>query len=179
MGREHSCCFTGHRPQKLPWGFDETDQRCEALKRKLRSAIKLAITHGITMFYTGMAMGTDLWAAEIVLDLREELQEPGIRLVAVIPHSGQESKYPEDLKERYREIIGKADDTIVLQDHYTDGCMQRRNRFMIDNSSMLIAVYSGDGGGTGYTFDYAKERKLKIIWIDPVTGRIKTNFNIR
>ena len=92
MGREHSCCFTGHRPQKLPWGFDESDTHCVELKRKLRSSIKLAITHGITTFYTGLAMGTDLWAAEIVLDLREELQEPGIRLVAVIPHSGQESK---------------------------------------------------------------------------------------
>lgn len=179
MEKDQSCCFTGHRPQKLPWGFDETDQRCEALKRKLRSVIKLAITHGITMFYTGMAMGTDLWAAEIVLELRDELHEPGIKLVAVIPHSGQESKYPEDLKQRYREIIGKADDTILLQDHYTDGCMQRHNRFMVDNSSMLIAVYSGDGGGTGYTFDYAKAQGLQIIWIDPITGRMRTNFKIK
>ncbi len=179
MDREHSCCFTGHRPQKLPWGFDESDARCAELKSKLRSAIRLAIAHGKTMFFTGMAMGTDIWAAEIVLELKEELQELGIRLVAVIPHSGQEAKYPEDLKQRYRRIISEADKCIVLQEHYTDGCMQRRNRYMVDNSSMLIAVYSGDGGGTGYTFDYAKDQGVQIIWIDPITGRMRTNFKIK
>lgn len=179
MVRDYSCCFTGHRPQRLPWGFDESDGRCSALKQKLRSAIKLAITHGMTMFYTGMAMGTDIWAAEIVLELREELHEPCIRLVAVIPHSGQEAKYPDDLKQRYRLILSEADERIVLQEHYTDGCMQKRNRYMVDNSSMLIAVYSGDGGGTGYTFDYAKDRGLQIIWIDPITGRMRTNFKIK
>lgn len=179
MDKEYSCCFTGHRPQKLPCGFDESDARCVELKRRLRSAIKLAIAHGMTMFYTGMAMGTDLWAAEIVLDLRKEPQEYGIRLVAVIPHSGQEAKYPEELKQRYRRIVSEADDHIILQDHYTDGCMQRRNRYMVDNSSMLIAVYSGDGGGTGYTFDYAKAQGLQIIWIDPITGRMRANFKIK
>ena len=179
MDRKHSCCFTGHRPQKLPWGFDENDARCVELKRKLRAAIKFAIAHGKTMFYTGMAMGTDIWTAEIVLKLREELQGSGIRLVAVIPHSCQEAKYPDDLKQRYRQILSEADERIVLQEHYTDGCMQKRNRYMVDNSSMLIAVYSGDGGGTGYTFDYAKDRGLQIIWIDPVSGRIRTNFKIK
>ena len=176
---EYCCCFTGHRPQKLPWGFDESDARCLELKQRLRSAIMLAITHGKTMFYTGMAMGTDIWTAEIVLELREELHEPCIRLVAVIPHSGQEAKYPDDFKQRYRRILSEADERIVLQEHYTDGCMQRRNRYMVDNSSMLIAVYSGNGGGTGYTFDYAKDRGLQIIWIDPITGRMRTNFKIK
>lgn len=179
MDRENCCCFTGHRPQKLPWGFDESDDRCEELKQRLRTAIKLAITHGKTMFYTGMAMGTDIWAAEIVLELRGELSEFDIKLIAVIPHSGQEAKYPDDLKQRYRRILPEADDHIVLRERYTDGCMQRRNRYMVDNSSMLIAVYSGDGGGTGYTFDYAKKQELQIIWIDPITGRMRTNFIIK
>lgn len=179
MDREYCCCFTGHRPQKLPWGFDESDDRCETMKSRLRSAIRLAIAHGKTMFLTGMAMGADIWAAEIALELRDELQEPVIRLAAVIPHSGQDAKYPENLKRRYRRIIAEADDRIVLQEHYTDGCMQRRNRYMVDNSSMLIAVYSGDGGGTGFTFDFAKEQGLQIIWIDPITGRMRTNFKIK
>lgn len=178
MDRNHSCCFTGHRSQKLSWGFDETDVRCVYLKRRLKSAIRLAFTHGKTVFYTGMAMGTDMWCAEAVLELKEELPEPVIGLVAVIPHLGQEARYPEDLKQRYNDIIRKADYRIVLQDHYTEGCMQRRNRYMIDRSSMLIAVYSGDSGGTKYTFDYAAEQKLQIIWLDPESGRMRINFKI-
>lgn len=179
MEKDRSCCFTGHRPQKLPWGFDESDERCDELKQRLRSAIKLAIAHGKTMFYTGVAMGTDVWAAELVLDMKEELRELEIKLVAVIPHLAQEEKYPEDLKRRYRRIVSDADDCIVLQEHYTDGCMQRRNRYMVDNSSMLIAVYSGDGGGTRFTFNYAKDHGLQIIWIDPITGRMQANFKFK
>ena len=69
--------------------------------------------------------------------------------------------------------------TIVLQDHYTEGCMQRRNRYLVEHSSMLIAVYSGGSGGTKYTIDYANRLKHKIIWLDPVTGRTRINFNYK
>lgn len=34
-----SCAFTGHRPQSLPFGFNETDSRCIALKRALHDQI--------------------------------------------------------------------------------------------------------------------------------------------
>lgn len=178
MNREQCCCFTGHRPQKLPWGFDESDPRCSDLKRRIQAAIKLAISHGKTMFYTGMAMGTDLWCAEAVLELRDESTDPVLRLGAVIPHFGQETGYPEILKQRYHDVLSKADECIVLQDHYTASCMQRRNRYMVDRSSMLIAIYSGGSGGTKYTFDYAKEQKLQILWLDPQSGRIRINFKI-
>ena len=30
--RENTCCFTGHREYKLPWGSDETDPRCRKLQ---------------------------------------------------------------------------------------------------------------------------------------------------
>ena len=41
-GRERTCCFTGHRPEKLPWGWDEGDPRCRRLKEKLRDAVETA-----------------------------------------------------------------------------------------------------------------------------------------
>lgn len=30
--RDITCCFTGHRSQNLPWGFNEQDQRCLQMK---------------------------------------------------------------------------------------------------------------------------------------------------
>ena len=68
MDNDKCCCFTGHRPQKLPWGFDEDDPRCSELKRRIKAAIRLAVSHGKTMFLTGMAMGSDVWCAEAVLE---------------------------------------------------------------------------------------------------------------
>ena len=179
MEKEKCCCFTGHRPQKLPWGFDENDPRCSELKRRIRAAIRLAAAYGKIMFLTGMAMGTDMWCAEAVLQLKQEMPRREIKLAAVIPHAGQEQQYPDNLKERYGMILSSVDECTVLQDHYTEGCMQRRNRYLVEHSSMLIAVYSGGSGGTKYTFDYANRLMHKIIWIDPVTGRTRINFNYK
>lgn len=65
------CAFTGHRPQSLPFGFNETDERCIALKQTLRAEIiKLIEDEGVTHFISGMAIGVDMYAAEIVLGLK-------------------------------------------------------------------------------------------------------------
>ena len=69
-GRPCSCAFTGHRPGKLPWGEDESDLRCIALKAKLRAAVESAIHEGMEHFICGMAEGCDLYFAETVLALK-------------------------------------------------------------------------------------------------------------
>ena len=42
MDHEKTCCFTGHRPDKLPWGEDESDPRCLRLKRAIAQAVRQA-----------------------------------------------------------------------------------------------------------------------------------------
>ena len=61
------CAFTGHRPQSLPFGLNEADERCIALKQKLRNEIINQIeNNGVTHFITGMAIGVDMYAARLV-----------------------------------------------------------------------------------------------------------------
>ena len=68
-----TCAFTGHRPQSLPFGFDESDKRCTSLKSVMRDQIVALIENeGVTHFITGMALGIDMYAAEIVLDLKSK-----------------------------------------------------------------------------------------------------------
>ena len=74
-GKPVSCCFTGHRPAKLPWGTDEGDERCLRLKARLREVIARAVEDGYTHFICGMAEGCDLYCAEAVLALRERHSE--------------------------------------------------------------------------------------------------------
>ena len=86
-----SVAFTGHRPQKLPFGFDETDPRCVDFKRRLCNSIEMMILEGYTHFvFRGGALGMDMYAAEAVLTLRE--QYPEITLEIAIPHDGQTAK---------------------------------------------------------------------------------------
>ena len=69
--RQESCCFTGDRPGKLPWKYNENDTRCLALKRRIADAVELAYEEGFRHFLCGMAMGCDLYFCEAVLALRE------------------------------------------------------------------------------------------------------------
>ena len=78
MDREHTCCFTGHRPHKLPWGENEHDARCIALKEQLTIALDRAYDLGFRHFICGMARGSDLYFAEGVLALRD--RAPGVTL---------------------------------------------------------------------------------------------------
>ena len=41
-GRQSACCFTGHRPAKLPWGYRVEDLRCLDLKRRMADAVEAA-----------------------------------------------------------------------------------------------------------------------------------------
>lgn len=140
-GRPCSCAFTGHRPGKLPWGEDESDLRCIALKAKLRAAVESAIHEGMEHFICGMAEGCDLYFAETVLALKSTY--PHITLEAAIPCPSQADGWGEAQKSRYRDILARCDYETMVQQSYTPGCMQRRNRYMVDHASLLIAVNDG------------------------------------
>ena len=90
-----TCAFTGHRPKGL--GYPESDGRCTALKEKLRALIvKLIEEEGVTHFISGMAQGVDMYAAEIVLELKK--QYPQITLECAIPYERQAVRWPEALR---------------------------------------------------------------------------------
>lgn len=163
-----SCAFTGHRPQKLPFGFNEADERCTALKDILRNQIiHLIEEEKVTHFISGMALGVDMYAAEIVLDLKKTY--PGITLESAIPCETQANKWNAAMRERYYEIAAQCDKETMLQTKYTPDCMEKRNRYMVDNADYIIAVWDGKPSGTGNTVKYAQKQKKKIIVIDPST----------
>ena len=167
MTYKRICCFTGHRPDKLPWGYNESDPACEKLKETLEYWIVKLIEYGVIRFYTGMAMGVDIWAAEIVLRMKDQYPDNDIKLIAAIPYANQTAKWNDEWKTRYNDILEQADEKILLQEEYTRGCLHARNRYMVDNSSFIIAVYNGEEGGTKYTIDYATKKGLRIKIIDP------------
>ena len=154
------CAFTGHRPQRLPWGSREEDPRCRALKVILSENVDKAVELGCGEFLCGMARGCDTWFAETVL-------EKNLKLTAVLPCPGQADRWPQKDRIRYEDLLARCESIVVLESAYSDGCMLRRNRAMIDRADVLISVYDGCGGGTGNAVRYAKERGVEIfpIWI--------------
>ncbi len=164
MERETTCCFTGHRPNKLPWGEDETDRRCLELKEAIRRAVEKAYDRGYRHFICGMARGCDLYFCEAVQALRDA--RPGVTVEAAIPCETQADKWPEGERERYNRLVGLCDFETMVQHHYDRGCMLRRNRYMVDHSSLLIAALDGSKGGTLYTASYAMKQGIEVDIID-------------
>lgn len=168
MEENKTCCFTGHRPQSLPFRFDEQDRRCRKLKQVLRKEIERQITEeGVTHFISGMAIGVDMYAAEIVLDLKKKY--PQITLEAAIPCETQAVKWTVPLRERYYDIASRCDKETMLQRHYTSDCMHKRNHYMVDAADTVIAVWNGSPSGTGKTVQYAADQGKTIVIIDPET----------
>jgi uncharacterized phage-like protein YoqJ len=158
---EKTCCFTGHRPSKLPWREDERDPRCIALKREISQRIEELYLRGCRHFICGMALGCDLYFGEIVAQLRES--HPDITLEAAIPCATQSEGWGWEAQARYERLRQLCDQETLIQQHYDRSCMQRRNRYMVDRSSLLIAAYNGTAGGTRNTVQYAMERGLEIV----------------
>ena len=163
-----SCAFTGHRPQNLPFGFREDDERCIALKKILKKQIVSLITdENVTHFISGMALGVDMYAAEIVLELKKTY--PGITLESAIPCETQAAKWNTAMRERYYGIAAQCDKETLLQTHYTPDCMDKRNRYMVDHADYIIAVWDGKPSGTGKTVMYAQSKGKVIIKVNPAT----------
>ena len=159
-GRQSACSFTGHRPGKLPWGYDESDGRCVELKRRIRDAVDAAYEEGFRHFLCGMALGCDLYFCECVLALRAK--HPEVTVEAAIPCPTQAGDWPEAEQVRYRALVAACNYETLVSASYTPDCMQRRNRYLVDHASLLIAAYDGTPGGTQYTIQYAMRRGVPV-----------------
>ena len=163
---ERCCAFTGHRPKKFPWGYDETDTRCVALKKALADQIIKLVEAGYTDFFSGMAEGADTWAALIVLTLKNE--NPALRLHCILPCERQADQWTASARELYFSILEQADNVVYVSRKYSKGCMLQRNRYLVDHAACLLAVYNGEQrGGTAMTVRYAQKLERKIIILNP------------
>ncbi len=151
--RSHTCCFTGHR--QLPPG-----KQAEIAKHMERVITGL-YQRGILYYGAGGALGFDCLAAQTVLRLRESC--PGMKLILVLPCLTQTKGWPAADVAEYERIKGLADKVVYTGQAYTRGCMHKRNRHLVDNSSVCVCYLDSESGGTAYTVDYARKKELEII----------------
>lgn len=169
-----TCCFTGHRPNHLPWREDEGSESALICKKLIAHAIEEAYQEGYRTFLTGMALGADLIFAEAVLAC--SMVHPDVELAAAIPCEDQTRGWPEDQRERYERILEdiRSSNCILVQQKRSKGCMTRRDRYMVNHSSLIIALYDGESkGGTRYTLSYAMSQGMRSVIIDPVTLEVR------
>lgn len=153
--------FTGHRPEKLPWGSDETSSSALLYKFRLREALEYLIGRGYVNFMSGAARGFDTMAAEMVLSLRDIY--PWVKLIVVLPCADQSSRWNDEDRVRWENIVWQSDHVETLAEKFDKGCMFRRNRFLVDHSDIVLAAYDGTStGGTAMTINYAHSRNVRV-----------------
>lgn len=161
LDRNHSVCFSGHRPKKLLQNYTDKNKFYNDLINTLQDQIMDTIKSGYTHFYSGMAQGTDLIASDIIIKLKN--QNCNIHHHAVYPFATQSNSYSPYWKNLFMKVLTNSDSNTVLNKSYVKGCYHQRNKYLIDNSSILIAVFDGDyKSGTGQTIKYALKREIEV-----------------
>ena len=144
------CAFTGHRSLA---GYDLD---YALLDRVILNLLK----EGTKEFYCGMALGFDMVAAESLLQYREAFD---FKLIACLPCPEQSESFSAKNRERYQKILERCDEIVQVSDFYYNGCMFTRDRYLVDNADVLISFLRKKSGGTFYTVNYAKSKKVNII----------------
>jgi len=150
---EITACFTGHRAiarELLP-----------VLRFRLEAELRRAYSTGYRFFLCGGALGFDTLAAQAVLSLRAEL--PDLRLIMILPCGDQDRFWSAREQRIYQQILTEADHCRVLADRYSAGCMQSRNRFLVDHATLCICYFLHPRGGTFQTVRYAFSEDLTIV----------------
>lgn len=150
-----ACCFTGHRSLKE----DDISPVVLALRREILRLYDL----GVDRYFAGGALGFDMAAACALLYLKQE--HPAISLTLALPCRDHTASWNRQDRIRLDSVMERTDRVIYVTDGaYENGCMLRRNRYMVDRSGTCIAWYDGrKGGGTLYTVKYAASKNRTVI----------------
>lgn len=146
-----TCAVSGHRKTE-----------CDLDENKLKKTFELLIEGGYETFLNGMALGFDTICFRILEKLREK---NNIKIIACVPCRSQAEKFCAKDKKEYERMLSSADEIRLISGEYTPYCMMKRNMFMVDNSSVLVAYKRREEGGTAKTVKYAEKCGLKIIEI--------------
>ena len=149
--KKKTCCVTGHR--------DLPQNQINFVKAALLREIEKAVADGFTCFMSGVAEGVDQYFAEMVIEKQKD--DPSLELIAVIPYQ----KRLDSLRAKGRtyEMLEACCDVVVIQEEYQPSVYSHRNRYMVEHSDRVIAVYDGrEKGGTVRTIRFAHQMKKEL-----------------
>ena len=138
----------------------------QIIHQGINQLTNLANNRRITTFLTGMAVGTDLMAAQI-------WTERQLTWKAILPCSDQSNLWTYKQQIFYRQLLTKATEVKVLYPQYSQGVMQARDAWLVKNSQLCLAVWDErETGGTFLTIKMARKAKLPLIIFNPKTLEI-------
>jgi len=173
-----TCAITGHRPTRFKWKYNENNTGCKRLKRRLRDQFILLYEQGVHHFWVGGALGVDLWAGEILLQLKQAPEFDKLKLYLALPFLEYNDSWDIKSKNRIAALRDGCASVVIVGtvDKPTDS-YRKRNVYMVNQADILLAVFDNEHAirsGTGMTVNYAKKKGIPITLIHPDTGIVSS-----
>ena len=137
-----TCAIIGCSPMGFPWGFDEEDESCAALKLILINQISKLRGEGCTRFTVSMDCGVGLYAAEILQGLKGSEEE--LETICYVPYEEQATKWTPELRDRYFNALAACTEIVNVAYEKTVDCEFKAHLAAINEADTLIAVYDPD-----------------------------------
>lgn len=154
--------FTGHRKERILQGGGNNFQIFGQIQDAVVNQVIELYGQGYNVFYTGMANGFDMIAAEAVLLVKERYGD--ITLAAAIPFRKQLLWFDAEDQLSYHRLLKKTDRVVMVSENYYKGCYIRRDEYMVRKADAIIAYWDLERkGGTFYTVNKAVESGKPVI----------------
>ena len=158
------CCVTGHRPKGFPFPYDIDNEYFNTYLDVLDDIVEDLMYEGYTHFISGMADGVGLDFASIIVGISNRFE--GIVLESALPYPLRTTSKESESDEIRHFLVNASQKITVVSPQYFKGCMQKRNRYMVDKSDLVLAVWNGEErGGTWDTISYARKKGKPIRYI--------------
>ena len=168
-----TCAIIGCSPMCFPWGFDEEDEGCAALKLILMNCFTTQRSLGVTRFHISMDCGIGVHAAEILQGLKETDSE--IEVVCVVPYEEQAIKWTPELRTRYFNALTSCTEVVNVSYKKTVGCEFKTHLEAVTNADTIIVIYDPDNPKCereAAIVAVAKEWNKQVLVIDPKSIRL-------
>lgn len=157
---------TGHRPPVLFEKDHYSDENRNYLKQFAKNIITMHISIDMGICHkiiSGMAQGWDQAISEAAIDMQ-------LPFIAALPFQGMEAKWPKESQNKFNWILSKASEVIIVcEGGYANYKFYERDKWMVDKSDKILALYNGNTtGGTAITVQYAYSinKPVTNIWED-------------
>ncbi len=143
----NALAITGYKPHELGL-FSDKHPGVEVIKYALRKKLMTFIEEGTTWFIISGQPGVELWAAQVILELREEYSD--IQLGILTPFLDQETRWPEGVQAIYQDILAQADfvDSITKRPYENPSQLRLKNEFIVTKTDGLFVLYDEEKQGT-------------------------------
>lgn len=144
-----SCVITGHRPTRFKFKYNEKDKRCQRIKKCLQEQLIRLYHQGVRCFWVGGAMGVDMWAAELLLRMKEQQAYQDVELCLALPFEGYNADWDDWHRKRMDFIRRYAEKVLVLGEMPSSESYKKRNYYMVEQAGHMIAVYDNSNNAVG------------------------------